>query len=101
MKQELLKKNKKKLICSFSLTFNQIDDVRSLNNSKFGDCIYPIQLLKKKYTINTARSASCLELHWKLKWSDYLSSSPNFSPFLVGMCCSIFCVQVLWIIVRL
>ena len=47
IKQELLKKNKKKFICSFSLTFNQIDDARSLNNSKFGDCIYHIQLLKK------------------------------------------------------
>ena len=45
--QGLLKKNKKKLARSFSLTFRCIDDVLSLNNSRFGDFvdrIYPIEL---------------------------------------------------------
>jgi hypothetical protein len=38
---------KKKLARSFNLTFGCIDDVLSLNNSKFNDCvnrIYPIDL---------------------------------------------------------
>jgi len=45
--QGLLKKNKKKLARSFNLTFRHIDDVLSLNNSRFGDFadrIYPIEL---------------------------------------------------------
>jgi hypothetical protein len=45
--QGLLKKNEKKLTWSFNLTFCYIDDVLSLNNSKFGDFvdrIYPIEL---------------------------------------------------------
>ena len=45
--QGLLKKNEKKLTWSFNLSFCYIDDVLSLNNSKFGDFvdrIYPIEL---------------------------------------------------------
>jgi hypothetical protein len=45
--QELLKKNEKKLARSFNFTFRYIDDVLSLNNSRFGDFvdrIYPIEL---------------------------------------------------------
>ena len=45
--QWLLKKNKKKLVRSFNFTFRYIDDVLSLNNSRFGDFvdrIYPIEL---------------------------------------------------------
>jgi hypothetical protein len=45
--QGLLKKNEKKLPQSFNFTFRYIDDVRSLNNSRFGDFvdrIYPIEL---------------------------------------------------------
>ena len=45
--QGLLKKNKKKLARSFNFTFRYIDDVHSLNNSRFGDFvdhIYPIEL---------------------------------------------------------
>jgi hypothetical protein len=34
--QELLKKNEKKLARLFNFTFRYIDDVLSLNNSKFG-----------------------------------------------------------------
>ena len=35
--QELFKKNEKKLAWSFNLTFRHIDDILSLNNSKFDD----------------------------------------------------------------
>ena len=44
--QGLLKKSEKKLARSFNFTFRYIDDVVSLNNSRFGDFvdrIYPIQ----------------------------------------------------------
>ena len=43
--QGLLKKNEKKLARSFNFTVRYIDDVISLNNSRFGDLvdrIYPI-----------------------------------------------------------
>ena len=45
-----------------------LDDILSLNNSKFGDfveCIYPIEL-KIKDTTDTTRSASCLDLYLKI-----------------------------------
>jgi hypothetical protein len=45
--QVLLKKNEKMLTRSFDFTFRYIDDVLSLNNSRFGDFvdrIYPIEL---------------------------------------------------------
>jgi hypothetical protein len=45
--QGLLKKSEKKLARSFNFTFRYIDDVLSLNNSRFGDFvdrIYPIEL---------------------------------------------------------
>jgi hypothetical protein len=63
--QGLLKKNKKKLARSFNFTFRYIDDVLSLNNSKFGDFvdrIYPIEL-EIKDTTDTYRSASYFDLH--------------------------------------
>ena len=43
----LLKKNEKKLARSFNFTFRYIDDVLSLNNSRFGDFvdrISPVEL---------------------------------------------------------
>jgi hypothetical protein len=49
----LLKKNEKKLARSFNFTFRYIDDVLSLNNSRFGDFvdrIYPIELEIKDTT---------------------------------------------------
>jgi hypothetical protein len=55
--------------------FRYIDDVLSLNNSRFGDFvdrIYPIEL-KIKDTTDTDRSASYLDLHlesdseWRLR----------------------------------
>ena len=55
----------KKLAISFNFTFRYIDDVLSLNNSKFGDYvarIYPIEL-EIKDTTDTGKSASYLDLH--------------------------------------
>ena len=51
--QELLNKNEKKLARSFNFTIRHIDDVLSLNNSRFGDAvdrIYPIELEIKDTT---------------------------------------------------
>jgi hypothetical protein len=53
-------KNEKKLARSFNFTFRYIDDVLSLNNSRFDDFvdrIYPIEL-EIKDTTDTDRSAS-------------------------------------------
>jgi hypothetical protein len=66
--QGLLKKNEKKLARSFNFTFRYINDVLSLNNSRFGDFvdrIYPIEL-EIKDTTDTDRSASYLDLHLKI-----------------------------------
>jgi hypothetical protein len=64
----LLEKNEKKLARSFNFTFRYIDDVISLNNFRFGDFsdrIYPIQL-EIKYTTDTDKSASYLDLHLEI-----------------------------------
>jgi hypothetical protein len=61
----LLKKNEKKLARSFNFTLYYIDDVLSLNNSRFGhflDCIYPIELAIND-TTDTDKSAPYLLLH--------------------------------------
>ena len=66
--QGLLKKNEKRLARSFNFTFRYIDDVLSLNNSRFGDfvdCIYPIEL-EIKDTTDTDRSASYLDIHLRI-----------------------------------
>ena len=66
--QGLLKKKEKKLAQPFNFTFRYIDDAISLNNSRFGDfvdCIYVIDL-ETKDTIDTDRSASCLDLHLEI-----------------------------------
>ena len=66
--QGLLKKNEKKLDRSFNFTFCYIDDVLSLNNSRFSDFvdrIYPIEL-EIKDTTDTDRSASYLDLHLEI-----------------------------------
>ena len=70
--QGLLKKNEKKLAQSFNFTFRYIDDVFSLNNSKFGDFVdrfYPIER-EIKDTTNTDRSASYLDIHSELTVRD-------------------------------
>ena len=62
------RKNEKKLARSFNFSFCYIDDVRSQNNSRFGDFvdrIYPIEL-EIKDTTDTDRSASYLDLHLEI-----------------------------------
>jgi hypothetical protein len=79
--QELSKKNETKLSRSFNFTFRYLDDILSLNNSRFGDFvhyIYPIELEIKQITTDTDRYASYLDLH--LYWS------------LFGQC-DIFCLS--------
>ena len=63
--QQPLKKKENKLSRSFKCTYRNIEDVLSLNNSRFGDCvyrIYPIEL-EIKDTTDTNWSASYLDLH--------------------------------------
>ena len=70
----LLKKNEKKLARSFNFTFRYIDDVLSLNNSRFGDFvdrIYPMEL-EIKDTTDTDRSASYLDLHLEIDSEGWL-----------------------------
>jgi hypothetical protein len=72
--QELLKKNERKLARSFNFTFRSIDEVLSLNSSRFGDLIdhiYPIEL-EIKDTTYTYKSASS----W---FSSFLDSSNPLS----------------------
>ena len=67
--QGILKKNEKKLARSFNFTFRYIDDVLSLNNSRFGDFvdrIYSIEL-EIKDTSDRDRSASYLNLHLEIE----------------------------------
>jgi hypothetical protein len=66
--QGLLKKNEKKLTRSFNFTFLYIDDVLSLNNSRFGNFVNRIYLIEIeiKDTIDTDRSASYLDLHFEI-----------------------------------
>jgi hypothetical protein len=64
----LLKKNEKKVSRSFNFKFNYINDVLSINNSKFGDFIdriYPIAL-EITDTTDTVISASYLDLHLEI-----------------------------------
>ena len=61
-------RNEKNLACSFNFTFCYIDDVLSLNNSRFGDFVdrfYPIEL-EIKDTTDADRSASYLDLHFEI-----------------------------------
>ena len=72
--QGLLKKNEQKLVRSFNFTFRYIDDVLSLNNSRFGvfvDRIYPIEL-QIKYTTYIDRSASYLDLYLEIDSEGWL-----------------------------
>jgi hypothetical protein len=66
--QGLHKKIEKKLARSFHFTFRYIDDVLSLNNSRFGgfvDRIYPIEL-EITDTTNTDRSDSYIDLNLEI-----------------------------------
>ena len=61
----LHKKNEIKLDRSFNFMFRYIDNVLSLNNAKSGDIFDRIYSsdLEIKYTTDTARFASYLDLH--------------------------------------
>ena len=66
--QGLLKKNEKKLARSSNFTFRYIDDILSLNNSRFSDFvnrIYPNEL-EIKDTTDTEMYASYLDLHLEI-----------------------------------
>ena len=66
--QGLLKKNEKKLAWFLNFMCRYIDDVLSLNNSRFGDFvnrIYPIDL-EIKDTTDIDRSGSYFDLHLKI-----------------------------------
>jgi len=72
--QRRLKKSEKKLARSFNFTFRYIDNVLSLNNSRFGDFvdrIYPIEL-EIKNTTDTDRSTSYLDLHLEIDSEGWL-----------------------------
>ena len=76
--QELLKKSEKKLDRCFNFTFRYIDDVLSLNNSRFGnfvDRIYSIEI-EIKDTSDTNRSASYLDLHLEIDSEGRLRTKP-------------------------
>ena len=66
--QELLLLKNQNLEISFNFTFRYIEDVLTLNNSKFGDYverIYHIEI-EIKDTTNTDKSASYLDLHLEI-----------------------------------
>ena len=65
--RELLRKKDRKLATSYS-TFRYIDDVLSLNNSKFGNHVERIYLieLEIKDTPGTVKSASYLDFHLEI-----------------------------------
>ena len=66
--QGLHKKNEKKLARSFNFTFRYIDDVLSLNNSRFCEFVdrnYTIEL-EIKDTTDTDRYASYLDLYLEI-----------------------------------
>jgi hypothetical protein len=69
------RKKDRKLSQTFNSRYRYIDDVQSVNNSRFGDylqCIYPNEL-EVKFTTDTKKSASYLDIHfeidngWRLK----------------------------------
>jgi hypothetical protein len=77
--QGFLKKNEKKLDWSINFTFGYIDDVLSLNTSRFGDFVYRIYPndIEIKDSTDTDRSVSYLDLHleidseWRLRTKLY------------------------------
>ena len=80
--QGLLKNKDGKLAQTFNSNFRYIDDVLSLNYSRFGDLhlIYP-NGLKVKYTIDTQKSASYLDLELYDKRDDFTFPIVN-DPFI-------------------
>ena len=95
--QTLIKSGKRQLAKSFNFTFRYIDDVLSLNNSKFSDYIndiYPEELEIKETTDNST-SSSFLDLLFEFdndnrlrvkiydKRDDFNCNIVNY-PFLCG-----------------
>ena len=64
--QGLLKKNEKKLARSFNFTFRYIDDVLSLNNSRFGDFVDRIYSIELEINDTTYTDYSYLDIHLKI-----------------------------------
>ena len=70
-----IRKKDKKWAISFNSTFRYIDDVLSLNNSKFGDYverIYPMEL-EIKDTTDTVKSA----------WNNRFTNHIGYVPYVV------------------
>jgi hypothetical protein len=69
----LLKKSEKKLTRSFNFTLRYIDDVLSLNNSRFGDSVnrhYPIEI-EIKDTTDTDRSTLYIDSEGRVRTKLY------------------------------
>jgi hypothetical protein len=68
--QGLLKKKDIKLPKTFISNFRYIDDILSLNNTQFGDCLHHIMIypneLEVKDTTDTQESAFYLDLHLEI-----------------------------------
>jgi hypothetical protein len=95
--QGLLKKKDIKLPKTFISSFRYIDDILSLNNTQFGDCLHRIMIypneLEVKDTTDTQESAFYLDLHLEInnggrlktklydKRDDFTFSVVNF-PFI-------------------
>ena len=60
------KKSEKKLARSFHFTFHYIDDVHSLNNSRFGDFVDRIYLIELEIKDTTETDRSYLDLHLEI-----------------------------------
>ena len=75
--QGLLKKNEKKL------AFRYIDDVLSLNNSRFGDFVDRIELEIKDAT-DTARSASYLDFNFPIVNFPFICSNIPAAPVYIS-----------------
>ena len=81
--QELFRKKDKKLARYFNFTFRYIEDVISINNSKFGyyvECINPIELKMKDKT-DTVMSTSYLDLHNDIVYIGSSRRNYNSLPF--------------------
>jgi hypothetical protein len=74
----LLKKNEKKLARSFNFPFHYIDDIFSLNNSRFGDFVDRIYHIELEIKDNTDKdtSASYLDIHLEIDSEGRLRTQP-------------------------
>ena len=74
--QKLVKDKKIHDARAFNFTYRYIDDVLSINNSRFAEflpLIYPPEM-EVKETTNTASSSSLLDLYLEFDYSDQISS---------------------------